>query len=400
MSEHPPSTDRPTGPVGSGHPEIDELAAYAAGDSGVADGDLVRAHLAGCADCTADIAALGLVSSDLAGLAMPSMPGDVAARLTAKLDDARAATDGGVGNGADGSSGFADGTVLPARKGRRSGAWASGAAAAVVVALVAAVGLNAINGSSDDDAKSTTAAESTTRRTNPVAVYASGTNYTAESIRGQVQRLLRQPAGQAEAPAAAGGDPLSAAPSTAAASSAAASSSAAAPAPAADAGVAASSAAAAAAAESFASPAQAAAPAATSAAASAASSEAASASASSAPAPIAGAQPAASSSAAPAAKSGDGAALASAPPADLTNLRNNPVLLAGCIASLTDGLVQPIAIDYASFAKDPQTPPVPALAIVLPSDTPGISEVYVVGGDCGTPAATGTFLHFATVPTG
>ncbi|MEO6713246.1 MAG: hypothetical protein ABIM89_07435, partial [Mycobacteriales bacterium] len=88
----------------------------------------------------------------------------------------------------------------------------------------------------------------------------------------------------------------------------------------------------------------------------------------------------------------------SSPPADLTALRSDPERLARCIRSLTDSPVQPVAIDYATFTKDATSPRVPALAIVLPANADGVSEVYLVGGECGTPAGEGRFLFFGNVP--
>lgn len=367
MTPHPPSADRPTGPDGSGHPEIDELAAYAAGDLDVAGGDPVRAHLADCADCSADVAAIELASADLGALSVPAMPGDVATRLTAALDAARSAPAAG-----------AAATVLPAQRSRRSSGWGTGAAAAVVVALVAAVGINALGNSSNNDEKATSA--SSASRDATLAVYQSGTNYTDKGIRGQVQTLLSQPApgrqtlesGRALAvssSAAAATAANESAPEFSAASSAAASSAA---------------------------PALAA-PAATS---SAASAESFGSAAAAPPAPAAAPAPSGAASDAAAAKSADpfgGSAATPVPPADLSALRGDPARLAACIQSLTDGEVQPIAIDYATY-EDEDTPRQPALAIVLPTADPKVNYVYVVDGNCGTPAGEGVFLHLATLP--
>lgn len=329
MSEHPPPADRPTGPGGGGHPEIDELASYVAGDSDVAGLDVVRAHLAGCEGCAADVAALALVSTQLAHLAVPPMPADVATRLDAALMRA-------------GSAAPVSATVLPNRATRRGAGWATGAAAAVVIALVAVVAYSTISGSRDSAKPAATAASSFGgARTG--RIYNSGTNYTDAAIIQQVRAVLRTPAKAQLAPEPFAGGVKSA---PAAASSDARADALAAPA---------------------------ASPLGTPSSSSAAAS--------------------ASSTAAAAGESLSAAPLSLVPPADLTALRSDTARLARCVFSVTAGLVQPTAIDFASYQGRP------ALAIVLPTKTPGANEVYVVGGECGA-GEDAAVLYYATLPAG
>lgn len=383
MSEHPSAADRPTGPGGSGHPEIDELAAYAAGDLDAAGRVLILDHIRSCAACTGDVLALERATARLGELVAAPMPADVAARLDAVL--AREASSPGAA-GLTSTGAAVAGTVLPTRLRRRTPGWASGAAAAVVVGLLAAVVFGSINrsASKQDTARSNTAAAPTAalgRR------YASGTNYTAAGIREQVAAVLAVPtdarvglgaaakAGGAATSAAASQEFSAAASSTAAASAGSEAASSSAP------------------------EAQAAAPAAPSAASSASATASAAAgllesSASAAPAPTSAAAADAKSAAA---LSGDTSAAtsapASAPPADLSALRDDPARLARCIESVTGGLTRPIAIDFASYDGRP------ALAIVLPTSSPARTEVFLVGGECGA-GADATVLHYATLQAG
>ncbi|MDQ1709940.1 MAG: hypothetical protein QOG49_1325 [Frankiaceae bacterium] len=354
MSEHPPSADRPTGPGGSGHPEIDELASYVAGDIDVARLGALRAHVAGCSDCADDVRALEAVDAELAALTTPAMPADVAARLDAAIGQA------GVPVGT---------TVLPATRGRRRSGWASGAAAAaVVVGLLAAVTIGSIAG--NHSSKKNSATSAVPARTSSVqvisgAVYESNTDYTSANVAAQVKAVLqRAPVttlGAAGA-AAAGSEPAaasSAAPSAAAASSASAS----APSVPFAAALTGSSAASAASVD-------------TKAAASTAGSQA-------PPAPTAAATTAADSA-------------SSAPPPDLTALRNDPARLAQCVQSITGDETPPrtpLAYDFAAYEGKP------ALAIILPGLQPDHLDIWFVAGNCGEGGNEHSW-HFSSIPVG
>src|SRR5688572_27914186 len=137
MTDLTPPADWPTGPDGMAHPEIDELASYSARDLAVPERERVEAHLAGCEACAADIAALVQASVALTELGPVTMPADAAARLDRTI--------------ASLSTTAAGATVLPARTRRGGSGWATGAAAAAVLALVAVVGLAAIKGGQSDD---------------------------------------------------------------------------------------------------------------------------------------------------------------------------------------------------------------------------------------------------------
>ncbi len=179
MTDQTPPADRPTGTGDSRHPEIDELAAYADGDLRAGDRERVADHLAGCAECNADIAALEGTSEALASLGPVTMPADVAQRLDhalSALSEPSRAT-----------------TVLPARTRRGGAGWATGAAAAAVVALVAAVGLASIKGGgSDKDRAATSATGLATASAPGPRMTSSGTNYSASTIRGQLQAYVAQ----------------------------------------------------------------------------------------------------------------------------------------------------------------------------------------------------------------
>ncbi|MEO6711802.1 MAG: hypothetical protein ABIM89_00065, partial [Mycobacteriales bacterium] len=199
MSEHPPSADRPSGPAGSGHPEIDELASYVAGDSGVAGLAALRAHLADCADCIADVAALRRADDEVQQLVLPVMPADVAARLDRAIEAAR--------SGASAAS-----NVLPLQRKRSSAGWATGAAAAAVVGLLGAITIGALNGSRSDDKDAPAAASAkATVASASGAVYATGTDYTPERLGAQVKNLLLVPAPPQDASREAAGAPAAAA---------------------------------------------------------------------------------------------------------------------------------------------------------------------------------------------
>jgi Putative zinc-finger len=69
----------------SGHVDAESLALYAEGELSHRRAAKVRAHLAGCADCAATVAALSEVTAQLSHVPAPPVPAAVAARLDAAL---------------------------------------------------------------------------------------------------------------------------------------------------------------------------------------------------------------------------------------------------------------------------------------------------------------------------
>jgi hypothetical protein len=67
------------------HIRADKLARYRAGDLGTRESARVRAHLEGCARCTATADDLAAVSTILASVPAPPMPDDITARIEAAL---------------------------------------------------------------------------------------------------------------------------------------------------------------------------------------------------------------------------------------------------------------------------------------------------------------------------
>jgi hypothetical protein len=67
------------------HIRADKLARYRAGDLGTRESARVRAHLEGCARCTATAGDLAAVSTFLASVPAPPMPDDITARIEAAL---------------------------------------------------------------------------------------------------------------------------------------------------------------------------------------------------------------------------------------------------------------------------------------------------------------------------
>ena len=67
------------------HIRADKLASYRAGDLGTRESARVRAHLGGCARCTAAADDLAAVSTLLASVPAPPMPDDITARIEAAL---------------------------------------------------------------------------------------------------------------------------------------------------------------------------------------------------------------------------------------------------------------------------------------------------------------------------
>ncbi|MFE7559614.1 anti-sigma factor family protein [Kitasatospora sp. NPDC057500] len=72
-------------PAAGAHPDVDELADLAEDLLAPADAEVLRRHLADCADCRETVEALTEVRTLLAGAGSPAMPADVAARIDAAL---------------------------------------------------------------------------------------------------------------------------------------------------------------------------------------------------------------------------------------------------------------------------------------------------------------------------
>ncbi len=172
------------------HPPVEDLAAYAADDL---DSGAVDAHVAGCAECAADVAAIQLATRGLAELPDLRMPLDVITSLEAALAAARVAE----------SAPEAPASLTDARS-RRAGSsrFLPFAAAAAVVALATTIGVTALRDSSGDDAD--TAA---TRGGNATVAEAaaeprllhSGTDYSPGVLDFQVRDALAAPAEDATA---------------------------------------------------------------------------------------------------------------------------------------------------------------------------------------------------------
>ncbi|HET9187081.1 MAG TPA: hypothetical protein VFN80_03940 [Acidothermaceae bacterium] len=212
------------------HPELEELAGLIddlgdnAGDgrADVRPSD-VEAHVAGCARCTADLAALRGVRATLRSLPPVPMPDDVAQRIETALRGA-AATAGDADSAAAETPPTAAISVLPAagssrrsaRRGSSTGLPNFSVAAAVTVLLVIALGVGLgvalKNGGDSNKGSSTSAAASDAGS----IVTASGTDYTQSDIQTQVAGLLLARVPDAHA-AYKGLAPLAAAQSSAAA---------------------------------------------------------------------------------------------------------------------------------------------------------------------------------------
>src|SRR5215471_2639339 len=130
------------------HIRADKLARYRAGDLGTRESARVRAHLDGCARCTAAADDLAAVSTILASVPAPPMPDDITARIEAALAAEAAsraaspAVPAARGPVAPGPNGAARRAAARSPHKTRSGGWlrspvtlrvAAGAAVAVVV---------------------------------------------------------------------------------------------------------------------------------------------------------------------------------------------------------------------------------------------------------------------------
>jgi len=202
--------------VNTPHPELEELAGLIddlgdnAGDGRAAVGAAVgaeradvrpsdvEAHVAGCARCTADLAALRGVRATLRALPPVPMPDDVAQRIETALRQA-AVTAGDADSAAAETPPTAAISVLPAAgSSRRSARRASSTglpnfsvAAAVTVLLVIALGVGLgvalKNGGDSNKGSSTSGAAASDAGS---IVTASGTDYTQSDIQTQVAGLL------------------------------------------------------------------------------------------------------------------------------------------------------------------------------------------------------------------
>ena len=132
------------------HIRADKLASYRAGDLGTRKSARVRAHLGGCARCTAAADDLAAVSTFLASVPAPPMPDDVTARIEAALAAeaaSRAASPAvpaarGAAPVAPGRDGAGRRAAVRSPRNTRSGGWlrspvtlrvAAGAAVAAVI---------------------------------------------------------------------------------------------------------------------------------------------------------------------------------------------------------------------------------------------------------------------------
>jgi hypothetical protein len=187
------------------HPEFETLAELAdqAGDAPepatgpqqAAATAEVLAHVAGCATCQADLDALRSVRETLRSLPPVPMPADVAERLDAALLAARAEDDGGA---AATAADVVPADVIPANvvpiktrpaRGAQRNPFPYSAAAAVLAVLALGGGLVFAIVKGGGTSKKSTAASAASSTSGPRLI-ASGTDYTAESLRQQVAALV------------------------------------------------------------------------------------------------------------------------------------------------------------------------------------------------------------------
>ena len=138
-----------TGAPGPGpHPAVDVLADLDADALEGADATAVRAHVEGCAECADALAALTRVRGELAGLADPALPADVATALDVRLSSLRLAPVSVPGEVHP---------LRPARRRRWPVSLPGTAAAAVTTLFVAAIGVGVVTsgGDSADEDSST-----------------------------------------------------------------------------------------------------------------------------------------------------------------------------------------------------------------------------------------------------
>lgn len=163
------------------HPPTEDLAAYAAGDLEHAAAGAVSAHVASCAACRDDVAALQRTVAELAALPLLSMPVDVISQVEHAV-------------AAEHAPQPLSATVAPLAPRRRSTSsrrWIPVASAAAVVGLVGAVGLGTLRGRApqEDATASGGTAQMSADPAGPVLL-ASGVDYTAAALDGQVRGAL------------------------------------------------------------------------------------------------------------------------------------------------------------------------------------------------------------------
>jgi hypothetical protein len=136
------------------HPSVDELADLREGLLPVADEERVRAHLEGCDDCAAGVAAVDEVATALRGAAGPvAMPQSVARAIDEALRKESAARSGRTAQPTlPERVAVADRPRQPRRWVKPAFGWLAGAAAAVVIVGGIGAGLRDIGSSSDDNA--------------------------------------------------------------------------------------------------------------------------------------------------------------------------------------------------------------------------------------------------------
>jgi hypothetical protein len=199
--------------VSTPHPELetlaelaDDIGAFGPGEELPASdrpGDAVRAHLATCAQCRADLAALRDMQAQLRALPPIAMPAAVSARLDAAVRDAAAA--GRV----------APVSVLPTRAARERRAFRlSGSAVAAGVAIIVVGGLvfAIVKGTTGSNSKRSSTAAGASASSAATLQLATGTSYDAPDFRRQAAALIlghapEAAAGQTQLGAVANGAP-------------------------------------------------------------------------------------------------------------------------------------------------------------------------------------------------
>ena len=174
------------------HIDIEVLADYAEGLLDSTESARVSRHLAECAACAEQHAALGDVSAYLSALPPPAMPPDVATRIeTAIAEESRARSSQGATTAAEGA------TVVPMRpRSRRWIAPLTAAAAAVVVvgggfAVVKQVSGGGAADKTDGSVSNAAPSEALQNRAAP-SMMDSGTNYTRDSLGAQVNSMMKE----------------------------------------------------------------------------------------------------------------------------------------------------------------------------------------------------------------
>lgn len=177
------------------HPSAEALAGYAAGDLEHDGATAVSTHLAGCAECAADLAAIERATQAIAALPQVTMPLGVITSIEQALEAERRGTATSA-PGADLPPDAPAPVSLAATRQRRRLTLAPFAAAAAVVGLAAAVGLGALRdgGGNGDDSSVTADAEAgrALSASAPLRLQ-SGTDYTPDALAEQVRSTLAMP---------------------------------------------------------------------------------------------------------------------------------------------------------------------------------------------------------------